>query len=54
MNVIITNTFKKDFCKIFSEKILANFSEKLKNTSCIKLDYPYRKYKITLQNIATR
>ncbi len=54
MNVIITDTFKKDFCKIFSEKVLKNFSEKLKSTSIINLDYPYKKYKITLENIATR
>ena len=49
MNIIITETFKKDFLKIFkSELFLENFSQNLKNIKSIKLTSPYNKFKLQM------
>jgi len=46
MNIVITNTFKKEFISIFkSESLMTGFCEKIKYSKNIRLDFPLDKIK---------
>lgn len=54
MNIIITDTFKKDFLKIFKLKDLDLFSQQIQYSKSITLKEPYQKYKFYISGIAIR
>ncbi len=55
MNIIITDTFKKDFLKIFKWKNdIFLFSKELRKTRFINLKNPFQKYKLTFSWISIR
>ena len=55
MSIIITQTFKKDFIKIFhSFWLIETFSIKLQNTEFYKLKIPYQKFKFYIWWISVR
>ena len=48
MNIIITNTFKKEFISIFkSEYLIDGFCDKLKRSKNIRLNFPLDKIKFS-------
>ncbi len=55
MNIIITDTFEKEFKNIFkSESLLLTFSKKLKKVERIKLKHPLEKIKFNFSWISIR
>ncbi len=52
--VIISQSFKQDFLKLFHQSLLIELVNKLNQASLINLKTPYKKFKLNLNQVATR